>query len=296
MTEKVNCDICGCAQTEVLYTIQSYNIARCARCGLVFTNPRLSEDEINKIYSSQEYYQSATPTIIGYENYIADKEDITNTFSRKLKVIEGMREAKGRILDIGCAGGFFLEAAKENGWDPYGIEISKYMAEYAQKSFGERVFNGALAAKKYPDGYFDVITMWDVIEHMPRPGSELLETNRIIKKDGLLVVQTPNIGSYIAMLMRKNWLCLQRPVEHIYYFSPETIRLILKKAGFEVIRTTSTGSGKVCTLEFVIGRLRNYNNFIFSRLAKIIKILGIEKAAFYVNIGDNMITYARKKG
>ncbi|OGR67267.1 MAG: hypothetical protein A2081_01340 [Elusimicrobia bacterium GWC2_61_19] len=295
MPQNVNCAVCGSGESAEKYLVNGFRIVRCRDCGLLYVNPRLEPGEIASIYVSDAYYRSPDPMTCGYGDYLADEKNIKATFRRKMAGFE--REAggqKGRLLDVGCASGFFIETARESGWDASGVELSPLASAAARDRAGLNVFTGALADAALPDGHFDAVTMWDVLEHFPDPRADLRQAFRILKPGGLLVIQTPNAASAIARLTGGRWACMQRPAEHLYFFSPATLGRLLRAAGFEPGRYTSAASGKVCDLGFILERLRSYVDRPFALLGAGIKALGLSDITFYANIGDNLIMYARK--
>ena len=173
-----------------------------------------------------------------YENYIGMEKELKTVFRRRLRKIEKYKNG-GRLLDIGCAAGFFLEVAEEKGWDVFGVELSEYASNYARER-GLNIFTGDVTATKFPDEYFDVITLWAVISNLQNPYNNLIEAYRILKKKGLIVIQTGNIDSIFAKLQGINWGILT-PGGHLYYFSPKTLRKMLELTGFEIVKISTHG-------------------------------------------------------
>ena len=200
-------------------------VVKCNKCGLVYINPRLEDNTIIKAVSEGDD-----------KFYVSQREGRIETFRRGIELVEKYSPS-GKILDVGCAAGFFLTAAKERGWETYGVEPNTFLCEYGKNEFGLNVFNGTLKDAKFSDGYFDVVTMWDVLEHTTDPLSELHEANRILKKGGVLVINFPDFDSIWAKVFRRKWWFLLS--HHLYYFTPKTLRLMLEKAEFEVIAQRS---------------------------------------------------------
>jgi SAM-dependent methyltransferase len=140
----------------------------------------------------------------------------------------------GRILDVGCATGVFLNEMRHRGWETYGVEPGEVAATYAVQRFGLRVFPGELGEAEYPDGSFDVITMWDVLEHVFDPMALLSDANRLLTEGGLLVLSFPNLGSIDVRLFGSCWAGWDVP-RHLYAFPRKTFKLMLEKAGFSVL-------------------------------------------------------------
>ena len=187
---------------------------------------------IESIYT-EKYFTGEQSSLawgkFGYDtNYFHDKQ------SEKIKIayrniveIERIIPTKGKLLDIGCAAGFFLKVAKDMSWETYGIELSDYAARYAREEFDLNVQTGTTETIEFPEKYFDVITMWDVIEHLPNPRSFIRDISQLLSKNGLLVLGTPNAESLAAMLKRKKW-CHFNPPEHLFYFGPSTLQNLVQ--------------------------------------------------------------------
>jgi len=198
-------------------------IVRCSNCGLVYVNPRVSAKIVDHSYRNSKD-----------EVYVKGSAGRQSTFRRYVKKIEKWRRPPGRLLDIGCAAGFFVHEAGNAGWDAAGVEPSKWLVEWGIKNLGEKLFAGTLRECRFKEGEFDLLTMWDVLEHLPDPISELYECSRILRKGGMIIINYPDFGSMLARLMGRRWWFLLS--NHLYYFTPDTMRRYLEKAGFEVKR------------------------------------------------------------
>lgn len=147
-----------------------------------------------------------------------------------------LRRPEGRVLDVGCGSGGYLAFLASLGWDCYGVEPGPNSRAYAKDALGLNVHPGPLEACSFEDKFFDLVTMWHVIEHLPNPLETLQEMHRILKPDGLLVLRTPNVDSFEARAFRGNWYALDPP-RHLYLFSPKTLKTLLARGGFAVTRT-----------------------------------------------------------
>jgi SAM-dependent methyltransferase len=139
----------------------------------------------------------------------------------------------GRVLDIGCGNGDFLHSLKRRGWDAHGVEFSAKAAELA-RSRGIDVHRGELRSAAYPASFFDVVTLWHVVEHLPDPLTELAEVRRILRDDGLLVVEVPNSDCLTRRLCGVRWRQFDVP-RHLQHFTPLTLKQALTRAGFAII-------------------------------------------------------------
>ena len=202
-------------------------VVRCRRCDLVYLNPRLKPGLIIDSYAEGED-----------ESFIAQDPMRVRTFSkaisRLVKELKLRVTRKTKLLDIGCAGGAFVEAAKEAGFGAIGIEPNKWLSNYARTKRGLDVRAGTLSDHHFPDKTFDIITLWDVIEHVPDPTKELEGIYRILKKGGHLVINYPDHVSLPAKILGRKWPFWLSV--HLTYYTPVTIRKQLEKMGFEVLR------------------------------------------------------------
>lgn len=195
------------------------NIVKCRECGLVYINPRFESKVILDAYYGSED-----------KRYASQDQGRIYTFKKGIKLI-GNFSKKGRILDVGCASGFFLKAAKDKGWDVYGVEPSKWFVDYAKEKYKIDVTCGTIFDTKYEDNFFDVITIWDVLEHTDDPMAVLNECSRVLKKGGILLINYPDISSLPSLLFRDKWWFVLS--SHLYYFAPGTIGKMLAKTGLK---------------------------------------------------------------
>jgi 2-polyprenyl-3-methyl-5-hydroxy-6-metoxy-1,4-benzoquinol methylase len=198
---------------------------RCKNCHLIYMNP------MEKVSKTNEYYYKAknthAPTI---------RECYLRTAKSQVRLIQ--KYASGtNLLDIGCAQGFFLFSASKAGYTTRGIEISQDAAAYAIKEFGLDVEAKPFEELRFPESSFDVVTLWQVLEHVPYPLTVLKEVYRILKPGGLVVASTPNIESIPAKILRKKWWDIKRL--HINQFTTKTLADILHNAGFKKMSSVS---------------------------------------------------------
>ncbi len=233
-----------------------FTVDKCKNCGLIAVHPPLSLGQIEKYYPSD---------YVSYPIAIEDEKSWFRKFDRKVGVnkrcdaiLKRVGSKRGRILDIGCATGIFLNRMKQRGWDCYGVEPSDFAADYAQKRFSLDVFHGYLDDSLFEDSFFDVITLWDVMEHTPDPLDTLRTISRILKPDGLLVITTPNANAWERSLFGKYWAGWDVP-RHYHVFTINTIKDLLNQASFcikEIISFTGGHGAFVISLQFVLSNKR----------------------------------------
>jgi len=278
----VSCNLCGSTRSELVFIKDSLCIVKCKKCGLVYVNPRLTKNKLRE-FNEEKF------TV---EKWIKNPQSQVNHFKARLEGIESLKRP-GRLLDIGCAPGFSLIAAKEEGWETFGVEICSSLADYARKKLGLNVFTGELHELRFSKNYFDVITIWETIEHLEDPLSELYEANRLLNPDGLLAISTPNISSLAARIYGRNWYDIH-PQDHLYYFSPRTIKIMLEKAGFKVVKLhTFVFSLNPPSSLVRMGSKASKSSYLAlpAKAVKRLTVLFIEKCTL---LGDRMLIYARK--
>lgn len=301
LTEDIACNLCGSRDAALLYpssltdstpnasdfrcTSAAYGvhppIVRCRKCGLVYANPRWDSSVVRESYSVVE-----DPT------YVEEREGRVLTFGRNLKPFEelvGNGSRTRRLLDVGCHIGVMVELAKERGWDAWGVEPSTWAAEQA-RARGLHVITGTLADAGLEENYFDVVTMWDVIEHLTDPAAELRQVHRVCKPGGIFAIHTIDIESQFAKLMGRRWPWLMEM--HLYYFSPRTLGKMLEQIGFQVIH--SSAQGRFLRLGYFATRIEPYNKFVSQTIQSVARRLNLTGLAIPVNFGDLFTLYARK--
>ncbi|TGL36832.1 class I SAM-dependent methyltransferase [Leptospira koniambonensis] len=221
------CPLGGDCDWEPLYRSEFGNfdlsIQTCKTCGFQAQFPR---PEPESLYT-EEYYT-------GNQEFTYRDERKTEKFDRyvwfaRLKNISKFKSS-GNFLDIGCSFGGFLECAKEKGFMPYGVEISPFSAKQAEAR-GFKIWQGQFLDADIPENFFDVITLIEVIEHLENPKEVFNKLTKVLKPDGLLLIQTANFDAWQAMEAGKNYHYYLPG--HVYYYSAKILRKILARRGFE---------------------------------------------------------------
>lgn len=277
------CPLCGSA-TVVFGNKNEYILYRCTRCALVCVHPTPA---LARLYSA-EYFSGAKDGF-GYTDYDADKEPMVPTFQSYIQKIRKFVREGGRLLDVGAATGFFLSLAERAGFTVEGVEISSYAANRAREK-GIGMTLGTLTdvplAKK-----FEVITMFDVIEHVPDPQADIVRAHTLLAENGILVINTPDIGSWYARLLGIRWH-LVVPPEHLFYFNRENISTLLRTRGFEVLSIETIG--KHFTLQYIFKTLYAWQGFRIWKRLEDFCARNIPHLSLPINLRDNMFVLARK--
>ena len=298
MFENVNCNLCGSDKFRVVYpshlvsdTIDakqmtvSYNIkeycqiVRCTECGFVYANPRDKQDKLKQAYEQ-----------LGEKEYLVEQESRTLTFKKDLKLVEKYA-SQGKLLDLGCAAGLFLDVANKDGWETYGVEASQITSEYARQNYGLKVFTGTIFEAGLDHDFFDVITAWDVVEHVTDPLNTLKELNRIQKPGGYLVSSTIDFNSLLSRVLKTKWPCLIR--SHIFYFTRKSLTALLKKAGYKTIKITTYA--RIFKLKYIVSLIKPHSKFLHAILHFFMKLLHIGNLRVSLNLFDCITVIAKKE-
>lgn len=295
--KKIECNLCGSNSYSTIYKSRTakkpssdkYLISEsdlqkpsklfnCNSCGLIF-----AEQDRNMIYYMSQYSD------------MIDREYVEEEMGRRLasvKILKRIEKNKqqGKILDIGCANGFLLDEARRRKWDPYGVEVSKWAVRYASEKLNLNVLRGTLRKAAFPDQFFDVIVMLDVLEHLPDPRYTLIEIRRILKNDGMLYISTPDISSAMSKILRAKWWGINK--FHLYYFSKKTLRKMLDASGFKIKRYNP--HIRIFSINYWVKRLKTHNRFLYKIWDFISRIGKLGKTQLKINLRDQIEVTAVK--
>lgn len=221
------CVACGPVSALPVETTDGFRIVRCQQCGLVFVDGWHALGGLDELYGPA-YFRTDGASTIGYGDYLAHRSLHLKNSRSLLAILE--REAPGagrRLVDIGCAHGFFLAAARDRGWTGYGVDISADAVRYARDTLGLAVFQGDIDQAGLEPGSFDAVTLIGTIEHMPDPLATLRAAARLLRPGGHLLITTLDIE---GVLRWYEW----KPPEHLYYFSFRTLAPLVRAAGLEL--------------------------------------------------------------
>jgi 2-polyprenyl-3-methyl-5-hydroxy-6-metoxy-1,4-benzoquinol methylase len=301
MPEKFVCNLCGGVEFAPFVKIAPLGrqIVRCQSCGLAVVYPKdesfLTLDDEDRAQREVKYDNMrdiAEETGKHDEAMINLEESIRKVHfaSRKDKIAQHV--SSGRLLDVGCGRGFFLCNFIDSPFDFYGIEPRQRISREAADRVGdERIFCGTLKEAGFQDGRFDVVTMINLIEHLPLPRETLEEANRIMKVGALLLIETPNVGSSIAAVLKTKWHAFHEP-EHHYFFSEETLSAMLAKTGFSVVKTEN--GSKLFSVRYCLYRLGWYQEGLRRGLERILAGSKLMEATVKIPQFDELIVLAKK--
>jgi SAM-dependent methyltransferase len=249
-------------------------IVRCRDCGLGMLPVALRGD------TASAYVDAEDPA------YIRQTDERIRNAHRLLSLVP----SGGRLLDVGCACGFLLVAARERGFIVQGVEPSAWAANYARRQFGLDVWQGALEEAPLEAASYAVVVLADAIEHLTNPRQVVTKLHRLLAPGGRLVMLTPDLGSLVARLAGAQWWGLLD--DHYHYFDRRTLRRLLEAEGFMVERVTAFG--REFPLSHWLSKLSQYNAALERTTAALARTLRIDRLRVPINLGDQMACIAQK--
>lgn len=232
------CPWCGSDKAQInlwlrdeFLTKEDFHICECLNCGLLYTMPRPDKDKIGAYYKSEEYY-SHQENNKGFIPKIYESVKSINLKHKYKLATRGLRN--GKLLDIGCGVGDFLHSAELNGWECMGVEPSEDAKAIARKRMNAKLIS-SFDLESIPNAYFDVITMWHVLEHVDDLKWQINQLHRLIKPDGRVVIALPNYQSYDGQYYKELWAAYDVP-RHLNHFNRTTLTKIFKTSGLELVK------------------------------------------------------------
>ena len=229
----VPCNLCGSDDPVDFLHGDGFSYKKCRRCGLVYQNPQPVFEDLRRRYGD------------GYFEYELEND---KNFFRLMQL--GLRDIgfydkpidsfdNNRFLDVGCATGMLVQEMQNRGWDAQGVEICEPAARYGRENRGVRILVGSLEEACFADNSFSVIHFSHLIEHVPDPLGLLTEVRRILTRRGTAIVTTPNVRGFQACLFGAKWRSAIS--DHLTLFSKETLKRMLMRAGFRVVKGITWG-------------------------------------------------------
>jgi 2-polyprenyl-3-methyl-5-hydroxy-6-metoxy-1,4-benzoquinol methylase len=221
-----SCYLCNSKSISELHGYEKHHLAKCQTCGFVFSTAVPSEAELIAFYS-QDYDRT------DYFSPITEKR-----YNELLDTFEPYRKT-GKLLDIGCGYGFFLETAKKRGWEVHGTEVSEEACEKCTAK-GIQMHCGKFELQDFQEEFFDIIVSFEVIEHLQNPQELLTRAHQALRKGGLFYLTTPNFNSYLRRRLGPSYDVIDYP-NHLSYYTPKTLTKLFTKNGYRTLKVRTTG-------------------------------------------------------
>lgn len=289
---KTSCYLCR-STLELFFHKNGYDVYACSACGLKSTKLTIPYGQFIKEFYSAGYF-SGKFSAGAYSNYAADKPYITRTMAKFITALTSIRPQPRRLLDIGCAYGYFVELALAAGYDAYGIDPSPHAVGRAKQQVNGRIQEGTIGSVIFPgDTRFDVITMLDVVEHLADPRTDLQKAVHLLTPDGRMLIATGDTESLAAKLLGRRWT-FYIPPQHLFFFNRKNFATLLFQSGLEP--ATWFRVGKWLSLQYIFHLARTTGESGFARwLYPMMEALPLGRIPFYLAMGDNMVVIAKKK-
>ncbi|HRH63971.1 MAG TPA: class I SAM-dependent methyltransferase [Bacteroidia bacterium] len=225
LSEFTSCTVCGSNSIPALNGYEAAHLCKCSNCTFVFTKKIPTESELIAHYETYPRTNSISAiTIKRYNELLDTLEKFRNT---------------NNLIDVGCGDGFFLETAKRRDWNVYGTEYTDQALKICKEK-GIHMHQGKLDAINYPPNFFDVITSFEVIEHINNPKEELQHFSKILRKGGAVYVTTPNFNSVSRYTLKSKWNVIEYP-EHLSYYTQKTLSYLFRSENFSIDSFQTTG-------------------------------------------------------
>jgi len=284
------CALCASRERRVRFRAGPHAVVTCRACDLTYVTPRLESGELLERVYDASYWNSPAPRERGYGDYLGDAALYRRTFERRLRALQHHLPRAGRALDVGCGPGLFLDALRAEGWEIAGVEPSARARAAAQARLGAGVVQpGTLADARFAPTSFDLVTFWDVLEHVPDPLAALRAARELLAPGGRLVIETQDVKSLAARLLGRRWHHFKY-AEHLVHFHRGTLRRALEMSGFEPLSMRAGPGGKYVSRAFLVERSAR----LAPALPRLVRPLArLLPDALWIDLGDEIVCVAQ---
>lgn len=291
MAKKISCIICGISDYKVLFKeheAQINRIVKCVNCGFMYANP---QNKIDPEKFSKE--QKLLPPISSKDLNVQKNYIQLADYKKIAAFINKEKNGKGKLLEVGAFIGVFLNYLNKQGWDVVGLEPNVRAVKYAKEHFGLNILPTTLENSNFPKETFDVIVMAHVIEHLFEPAESLFIVNNILKRNGLLIIETPTYDTLMFRLLGRR----ERSIScngHLFFFTLMSLKRLLEQNGFKVIQQELVG--RTLSLERLLWNIGviSKSNLIKNFIENISNFLKLKKIVIHLNMRDMQRVYCIK--
>ncbi|OGG33826.1 hypothetical protein A3I80_01205 [Candidatus Gottesmanbacteria bacterium RIFCSPLOWO2_02_FULL_40_10] len=226
--KKFKCRLCNSEKLDFFLMENNYKLYRCSFCKVVSIYPQPTKIELEKFNKNKYNSLQNKKAYFSAKNKLYERARLDDGFIKKFK-------PRGILLDVGCSYGFYLDVFGKSGFQVQGIELAPIAIKYARNKLRLNILKGDVMTYKFSKRY-DIITLYEIIEHIPSPNALFKRIKKLSKSNALLVIQTPNINSVYFKLTGNKWFWLLVP-QHINLFSVQSLKILLKNHGFQILFT-----------------------------------------------------------
>lgn len=260
------CPVCGSQAVVFQFAKRGMDIVRCSNCDTAFHPARPTVETLRDLYSDRYFTKGGFE---GYPDYLGDESAHRKQAGYYLNHLRKLGIPKGRVLDVGCAAGFFLDEAREQGWSTMGCDISDYATGYGRNVLNLDLVTGPLLEADLPTGSFDLITLFSVIAHLPDPPAVVKRLHSLLKPGGYLLIETSNRNALMPRLLGPRWhLC--SPPSVLFFFNRKSLQRLFAPADWRLVDFSA--SLKWISLEHglsrVEGRLKGWKARLVGALGR----------------------------
>jgi cyclopropane fatty-acyl-phospholipid synthase-like methyltransferase len=296
------CRNCGGTNWRVKYRFSSVakTIKQCGVCRLMVLDPLPTEADLKSVYNetyfaNDQLVRYDVSKIYGYVDYISERINKQRGYQRictKLKQYVRTTSPKPTLLDFGCGLGFFLDAAFDYGFALQGIEFNRWALDYVRSRYAYPVAGFEMLTQLKQR--FDVVVLFDVIEHLLDPFEFVAQLREAVADDGVIAVSTMDSLSLVSRMMGPRLEDFRRIREHVYFFSRSNLTDLLRRHGFEILEVSSLGHS--FQVEQLVARITSALPSVGAPLSLLLKLFPFARGhSVYLNPRTKFIVYARKR-
>jgi SAM-dependent methyltransferase len=293
------CPLCGASRQTTQYQVDTYSIVRCLHCDMMWLSPQPSREDLSKVYddhyfSNENFLCGKTEYIYGYSDYAAERFNKQATYvpiAQRIKsFFSNASVVRPRLLDVGCGLGYFMDVAHDEGFDVNGLEFNAAALATLKSKYVFPVWCDDF--QDFSAEPYDVITMFDVIEHLRDPFAAIHKANALLPHNGILALTTMDCGSFVSRLLGARLEDFRRVREHLFFFTRPAIRFLLEKHGFSLLAISF--HGHTFRLDLLSGRLKMSFPFLGSIFDTFVRTTKIGHLQFHINPMTKMLILAQK--
>lgn len=243
------CPSCGSSEVAPLFSKNGHDVQRCGRCELGFLPALPSTAALESLYSAAYFTAGGFE---GYPDYLGDEWVHRRQARYYLRDLARAGIARGAVLDVGCAAGFFLDEARRDGWQVMGCDVSQFAVNHARACLGLDVVHGNFAETRFPAASVDLVTFWSVIAHVPNPRAVERRLAELVRPGGHVAIETSNYRAILPRLLGSRWhLC--SPPSVMYYYTQRALETLFAASRWRLV--TFRPAVKRLTVKHALSRL-----------------------------------------